>query len=164
VGGDAGASRPLSGAASASPAPVAEAEAGPLVLYDGVCGLCHRFVQFVLPRDPRGRVRFAPLQGPTAADILRRHGVSVPEGDPESIVLVEHLGTSAERLSFRSDGALGVARWLRAPWSWFVVFRLVPRPVRDWLYDRVARARYRIFGKLDACPVPSPEHRGRFLD
>jgi len=138
--------------------------AGPLVLYDGVCGLCNRFVQFVLPRDPRGRVRFATLQGPTAAQVLLRHRLAVPEGDPESIVLVEHLGTPAERLSFRSDGALGVARWLRAPWSWLVVLRVVPRPLRDWIYERVARARYRIFGKLDACPLPSPAHRARFLD
>ena len=134
------------------------------MLYDGVCGLCNRFVQFVLPRDPGGRVRFAPLQGPTAAQVLLRHGVAVPEGDPESIVLVEDLGTPSERLCFRSDGALGVARWLRAPWSWLVVLRVVPRPLRDWVYERVARARYRIFGKLDACPLPSPEHRARFLD
>ena len=109
-------------------------------------------------------MRFAPLQGPTAAAILQRHGVGVPDGDPESIVLVEDPGTPNERLSFRSDGALGVARWLRAPWSWLVVLRAIPRPLRDWTYARVARVRYRIFGKLDACPVPSPAHRGRFLD
>jgi predicted DCC family thiol-disulfide oxidoreductase YuxK len=134
------------------------------VLYDGVCGLCNRVVQFVLPRDPRGRVRFATLQGPTAAQVLLRHGVAVPQGDPESIVLVEDLGTPAERLSFRSDGALRLAGWLRAPWSWLVVLRVIPRPLRDWVYERVARTRYRIFGKLDACPLPSPEHRARFLD
>jgi len=79
------------------------------------------------------------------------------------LVVLETL-TPAERLSFRSDGALGVARWLRAPWSWLVVLRVVPRPLRDWIYERVARARYRIFGKLDACPLPSPAHRARFLD
>ena len=159
--GDTGAARP---AAAASPGREPAANGGPIVLYDGVCGLCNGFVQFVLPRDPRGRFRFAPLQGPTAAAILRRHEVPVPEGDPESIVLVEEPGTPAERLSFRSAAALGVIRGLKAPWSWLAVLRVFPRPLRDWVYDRIARARYRVFGKLDACPVPAPEHRPRFLD
>ena len=137
---------------------------GPIMLYDGVCGLCNRTVSFILPRDPHGRIRFAPLQGPTAAAILARHGVPIPAGDPESFVLVEEPGTPAERLSFRSTAALRVARWLAGPWSWLGALRVIPRPLRDWVYDRVARSRYRIFGKLDACPVPAPEHRTRFLE
>ena len=134
------------------------------MLYDGVCGLCNRFVSFVLPRDRAGHVRFAPLQGRFAAEVLGRHGVAAPEGDPETIVLVESPGAPDERLSFRSTAALRVAGWLDGPWSWLRLLRIVPRGLRDWAYDRVARNRYRIFGKLDACPVPTRESRGRFLD
>jgi predicted DCC family thiol-disulfide oxidoreductase YuxK len=135
-----------------------------VVLYDGVCGLCNRFVNFVLPRDRRGRFHFAPLQGPFAAEVLRRHGLTPPAGDPESIVLVESCGTPSERLSNRSTAALRIVARLPGPWSWLGVLRLVPRPLRDWVYDRVANSRYRIFGKLDACPVPSRETRARFLE
>ena len=121
-------------------------------------------MSFILPRDRDARLRFATLQGPIAASILARHGVPVPEGEPDSIVLVEHPDTPAERLAFRSTAALRIARALAAPWSWLAVLRAVPRPLRDWVYDRVAASRYRVFGKLDACPVPAPEHRRRFLD
>jgi predicted DCC family thiol-disulfide oxidoreductase YuxK len=135
-----------------------------VVLYDGVCGLCSRLVAFLLPRDRARRLRFAPLQGPFAAAALRRHGVTPPEGDPDSIVLVEEAGTPAERLVFRSSAALRILGALPGVWPALRLLLAVPRPLRDWVYDRVAKRRYRLFGKLDACAVPSPETRSRFLD
>ena len=133
------------------------------MLYDGVCGLCNRVVSYVIPRDPAARIRFAPLQGRFAAEVLRRHGIPAPEGDPDSFVLVEAPGTPHERLSLRSTAALRTAAWLPRPWSWLRLLWVVPRPVRDWVYDRIAKSRYRLFGKLDACPVPTADSRARFL-
>src|SRR4051794_475805 len=97
--------------ASAEPAPQAPAASGegdratnavvvtggPVVLYDGVCGLCNRIVSYIIPRDPGARIRFAPLQGRFAAEVLRRHGIPAPEGDPDSFVLVEAPGAEHER-------------------------------------------------------------------
>ena len=135
-----------------------------VVLYDGVCGLCSRVVSFLLPRDRGRRIHFAALQGQVAGEILRRHGIAQREGDPESIILVDAPGTPDERLFFRSAAALRIARVLPGAWPALAVLFAVPRFLRDWLYDRVANSRYRIFGRLDACTLPSPENRGRFLD
>ena len=134
-----------------------------VVLYDGVCGLCNGVVKFLLPRERGQRIRFATLQGAYAAAALARHGIVPPPGAPESIVLIEQPGTVDERLYFRSEAALHIAAALPGAWRLSGVFRLVPRVVRDWVYDRVARSRYRIFGRHDTCPMPTPESRSRFL-
>lgn len=133
-----------------------------VVLYDGVCGLCDQFVQFVLRRDAGDRFRFAPLQGPTAAAVLRRHG-----GSPETldtIYLVTDLGGPGERLAARSTAVLEVLRGLGGGWALAGLLLAVPRVVRDAVYRAVARRRLRWFGRLDACPVPRPEWRRRFLE
>ena len=135
-----------------------------VVLYDGVCGLCNGLVKFVLPRDRRLRIRFAALQGAYAGAVLARHGIVPPPGDPQSIVLVAHPGTPSERLYVRSEAALRIGRALSGAWRLVGLFRVVPRPLRDWVYDRVAKNRYRIFGRYDACPMPTPESRARFVD
>jgi len=135
-----------------------------IVLYDGVCGLCSRIVSFLLPRDRARRIHFAALQGPVAAEILRRHGEPPVDGDPQSIILVQAPGTADERLFHRSGAALRIARALPGAWPALAALLAVPRLVRDWVYDRVANNRYRIFGRLDACTLPSPENRTRFLD
>jgi len=134
-----------------------------VVLYDGVCGLCNGVVKFLLPRDRDQRLRFAALQGVYATAALARHAVVPPPGDPESIVVIEQPGTADERLYFRSEAALRIGAALPGPWRLAGLFRLVPRVVRDWVYDRVARSRYRIFGRSDACPMPTPASRARFL-
>lgn len=135
-----------------------------VVLYDGVCGLCSRLVSFLLPRDRRRRLRFAALQGQVAATILARHGIAPAAGDPQSIVLVQFPNTPSERLYFRSSAALRIVRTLPAAWPALALLLALPRFLRDWGYDRVANNRYRIFGRLDACTLPSPENRARFLD
>ena len=135
-----------------------------IVLYDGVCGLCSRIVSFLLPRDRGRRIHFAALQGQVAAEILRRHGEPPVEGDPQSIILVQQPGTPDERLFHRSGAALRIARVLPGPWPALGALLAVPRLLRDWAYDRVANNRYRIFGRTDACTLPSPENRARFLD
>jgi predicted DCC family thiol-disulfide oxidoreductase YuxK len=135
----------------------------PVLLYDGVCGLCSRVVQFVLSHDQGGVVRFAALQSPFAARILRRHGL-----DPEvqnTLVVVLNLETPHEQLLFRSDGALYLLRTLRRPWPFIARLAIVlPPALRDLGYRMVAKYRYRIFGKHDTCPLPKPDVVSRFLD
>ncbi|HYJ78724.1 MAG TPA: thiol-disulfide oxidoreductase DCC family protein [Longimicrobiaceae bacterium] len=130
--------------------------AGPIVLYDGVCGLCNRLVQFVLRHDRHGRFRFAALQSEAGQALLREHGL--PTDALDTFVLIE--GGRAYR---KSEAGLRVVRRLDAPWPVFWPLIVVPRPVGDLFYDLVVRNRYRMFGKLDACPIPSPEVRSRFL-
>lgn len=133
-----------------------------LLLYDGVCGLCDKFVRSLLRADRNKALRFAPLQGPTAAPILRRRGLS---GDPlRTVVLVLGAGAPDERIFLRSDAALRayglLGGWRKAA---AVLLALPPRALRDAAYDVIARRRTRWFGKFDACPIPPPEWRERFL-
>lgn len=133
-----------------------------VLLYDGLCGFCDRTVQFILARDPGGRMRFAPLQGEFAGDVLRRHPALA---GVDSLVLVEVDGRPlGARPLMRSDAVLAIADYLGWPWRAAVVFRLLPRFLRDWAYDVFARHRYRLFGRYDTCPLPSPDVRARFID
>jgi len=128
----------------------------PILLYDGVCGLCARSVRFVLRHERDQALRFAPLQGETAA-ALRARFPRIPT-EVSTVVLVEE-----GRVLLRSKAFLYLAGHLRAPWRWGYAFRWIPAIVLDQLYKVVARLRYRLFGKHDACEIPSPAHRARFL-
>ena len=130
---------------------------GPILLFDGVCNLCNGAVQFVIRRDPRGRFRFAALQSDAAKSLLQSAGADVG-GLPDSMVLIED-----GRPYTRSSAALRVAKHLRFPWPLMRVFWLVPLPLRNWMYDFVARHRYRWFGRRDECMLPTPELQARFL-
>lgn len=130
---------------------------GPIVLFDGHCNLCNRAVRFILRRDRRGEFRFASLQSEAGAAIRAEAGGS--SALPDSIVLVE-----GGRVHIRSDAALRIARRLGGAWAIAWRLRVVPRPLRDWIYDRVAKNRYRLFGRREECARPTPELRTRFLD
>lgn len=132
------------------------AEGPPLVLYDGGCGLCHRFVRFVLARDPHGVHRFAALDSATGRGVLERHGA--PQG-LDSTVLVDEHGLHTE-----STAALRILRRLRFPWPMAAALLCVPRFLRDGVYRCVARRRRRWFGAARGCPTPDPRWRARFLD
>ena len=129
----------------------------PLLLYDGVCALCNGAVTFVLERDGSRKVRFAPLQGETAARVLAEH----PElAGADSMIWIDENG----RALTRSAAALAIARHVGSGWAALAAAsRIVPSAVRDALYDLVARMRYKTFGRYDACPIPPAEHRARFL-
>lgn len=131
--------------------------AHPVVLFDGVCSLCDASVQFIIDRDPAAQFRFAALQSGVGAGLAIEAGV-----DPSSLdtlVLVTESGSFV-----RSDAVLEIARRLGRPWSALAGARLLPRPLRDAAYRLVARHRLRLFGRLDACRIPTPELRARFLD
>jgi predicted DCC family thiol-disulfide oxidoreductase YuxK len=135
----------------------------PLILYDGVCGLCNRLVQFVLKRDSRDRFRFASLQSDFAARILRQHGAASENLD--TVYVVFDHNQPGERIASRSDAAALILKELGGGWSMVgAALRALPKWLRNWGYNLVARNRYRIFGKYDSCPMPNQEDRGKFLD
>jgi predicted DCC family thiol-disulfide oxidoreductase YuxK len=135
---------------------------GPILLYDGVCGFCNASVQLVLRYDRRRTLRFAPLQSAYAGQVLAHH----PElGGVDSVVWVEpSADASPPRVFTRSSAALRVARYLGGPWSLLLLFWLVPRPLRDWAYDVVARNRHRLVRSATQCLVPPLAERHRFLE
>jgi predicted DCC family thiol-disulfide oxidoreductase YuxK len=134
----------------------------PILLFDGVCGLCDRTVQFVLRHDPEGRFRFAPLQSEFAHAVLERHGRD--PGELDTMYLVLDPGTPRERVLAKSDGVLAVLKGLGGAWPLLTIAGLLPRRLRDRAYDVVARNRYRWFGRYDQCPLPRPEVRERFIE
>ena len=131
-----------------------------LVLYDGVCGLCDRTVQFLLEEDREGVLSFAPLQGETAASL--RNSVALP-GELSTMVFVEDLGSGRERTSERSTGVLRMLDAVGGFWRLFSWLLVVPRPLRDVVYRLVSHYRYAWFGKFDVCKLPDPGTRHRFL-
>ena len=127
-----------------------------MVVFDGVCNLCSHTVEFIVRHEVSPSLRFASVQSPAGARIMRECGLD-PE-DARTFVLVE-----GEQVYFRSEAAIRVSRYLRQPWRSLALLRLVPRVARDWLYDVVARNRYRWFGRRDVCVVPSAAMASRFL-
>ncbi len=135
----------------------------PILLYDGVCGLCNRTVQFILRHDRAQVFRFVALQSPFASRILSRHGVQPEKLDTVYLVLQYELPD--EWLLARSDAVIAVLRQLNGSWrATAAMFSIFPRALRDWMYCLVARHRYRAFGRYERCPLPTPETRARFLD
>lgn len=137
----------------------------PILLYDGVCGLCNGLVQFILRRDPQGKFRFAPLQSALAAHFLARHDGN--PGDLDTVYLVVNPDSQVppEFLLSRSDAVQFVLQQLGRRWRAVAfLLQLLPKSVRDFVYNTVARHRYRIFGRFASCPLPRAQDRSRFLD
>jgi len=135
----------------------------PILLYDGVCGLCNRFVQFILRRDRNAIFRFASQQSPIAARILTRHGANPT--DLDTVYLVVNHELPDEYLLSRSDAVLFVLCQLGRLWRAVAsLLQLLPKFLRDPAYNAVARHRYRIFGRSDVCTLPRDADHTRFLD
>ncbi|TWT63852.1 thiol-disulfide oxidoreductase DCC family protein [Rubinisphaera italica] len=128
----------------------------PVLFFDGVCGMCNAFVDFIMKRDPHGHFRFAALQGETARQL-------VTGDDREQLKSVVLL---LDGQLFRKSSAVVRVLWeMGSFWSLLgSLLWLIPRPLRDFCYRFVAKIRYRIFGKKEACRLPTPEERSRFLD
>jgi predicted DCC family thiol-disulfide oxidoreductase YuxK len=137
-------------------------ESNPIVLYDGVCGLCNHLVQFLLKRDTQDRFRFASLQSEFANRLLLRHGVD--PHDLDTVYVVRAYGQPNDILLARSDAILYMLTQLGGLWSLAGVGRVLPKALRDAVYKLVARNRYRVFGKHESCMLPEPQHRAKFLD
>ena len=134
----------------------------PIVLYDGVCGLCNRLTQFLLKRDTHDRLRFASLQSEFAAAILKRHGKDTR--DLDTVYVVRDYEQPNEVLLARSDAILCLGEQLGGIWSVARLGKAIPKSLRDWIYKLVARNRYRVFGKYESCMMPEPKYRQKFLD
>jgi predicted DCC family thiol-disulfide oxidoreductase YuxK len=141
---------------------VLESASNPIVLYDGVCGLCNGAVQFLLKRDRHDRLRFASLQSDFAGALLKRHGVD--HKDLDTVYVVLNQGEANEALLAKSDAFLLLPKVIGGVWNLVRIGRIIPRPIRDCLYDFVARHRYRVFGKYEACMLPDPRHKHKFIE
>lgn len=139
-----------------------EPESEAIVLYDGVCGLCNRAVQFLLKKDRHDRLQFASLQSEFAAGLLKRHGLD-PKG-LDTVYAVLNYGKPNETLLAKGDAFLFFAKAIGGIWNVARVGRILPRPVRNWLYDFIARHRYQVFGKSESCMLPDPKQRHKFLE
>jgi predicted DCC family thiol-disulfide oxidoreductase YuxK len=127
-----------------------------IILYDGDCVLCSRSVRFVIKKDPVKYFRFAPLKSDAAQELLKSYGKPVDQFS--SVVLIEQ-----GRVLDKSTAALSIAGRLKKPWSLTKVLLILPLNLRDWIYDWIARNRYRWLGKSDKCRIPEKEAKIRFL-
>ncbi|MGA8728061.1 MAG: DCC1-like thiol-disulfide oxidoreductase family protein [Terracidiphilus sp.] len=135
-----------------------------LVIFDGLCGFCNRSVRWFLRRDRGDRMRFAPSDSPKVAELLARHVGSDRALSSTTILVVRDPGRASEQVLIRSDAAVALLAVLPGPWPAIgKVFGWIPRPVRDLGYRVIAHWRYRIWGRFDACPIPTPQERGHFL-
>lgn len=128
----------------------------PIVLFDGVCNFCSASVQFVIKRNAQGQIQFCPIQSPTGQKLLADHGLA--DLDLTSIVLIKN-GQSY----LKSSAALRIAGLLDRPWPLLSVFLVVPRFIRDAVYDWIGNRRYRWWGRRESCWVPSESISKRFL-
>ncbi|MFK7809688.1 MAG: thiol-disulfide oxidoreductase DCC family protein [Saprospiraceae bacterium] len=133
------------------------ASKNPILLFDGVCNLCNHSVQFVISNDKEGLFRFAALQSDVGRQLLQKHNLS-PD-DMDTVVLVMN-----DKAYTRSSAALHVLRRLGMPFSLLSVFLILPKFLRDFVYDFIARNRYKWFGRQESCWMPTPELKSRFLD
>ena len=125
----------------------------PIIFYDGVCGLCDRSVQFLIKHDNKRKLRYATLQSTLAKSVLGK-----------DITFDSFIYYNQNKIYQRSSGALMAAKQLGGWWKLTGIFWMVPRFLRDGIYDWIAQNRYQWFGKYDSCKIPTPEQKTLFLD
>jgi len=130
---------------------------GDLIIFDGVCNLCEASVNFIIRHDKDGFFRFVPSQSELGAALQQQYNINTTALD--TVVLIRDGEHFTE-----SDAAVRIAAALDGPWRLLGLGRWVPRPVRDWVYRRIANNRYAWFGRKEVCLIPTPEVRGRFLE
>ena len=129
----------------------------PAIIFDSHCLLCSGMTRFVLAHEAGPAIRFVAANSAEGTALAARHGLTPAELDVTFLMVDQGVGLT------RSDAALAVTRYLRAPWRWLGLLRVVPRAIRDPLYSWIARNRYRLFGRSDSCIVPPAHQRGRFV-
>ena len=143
-----------------------ELEGRALVVFDGHCELCNRSVRWLLRRDQGDQLRFAASESERVAELLARHGLEAADAfeGPGTILVVWDAGGPAEQVLTRSDAVAALLLQLPGPWPAVgSILKLIPRPLRELGYRIVARWRYRIWGRLESCPLPTAAERGWFL-
>ncbi len=129
----------------------------PVIYFDGVCNLCNGAIQFIIKRDKKKQFQFASLQGKAGTELLQKH--NLPLDDFNSFILTE-----GDKIYTKSTAALRVARKLSGGWKLLYGFMIVPRFIRNGVYNVIAKNRYKWFGRKDECMIPTPELKERFLD
>lgn len=132
-----------------------------IILYDGLCGLCNRLNHFILKRDIEGRFRFASLESEFAKELLNGHGRTTVELD--TLYLVRDYATEREELFSKSTAVLLILGELRGYELLIAIVKSLPTVLTDFVYDLIAKNRYRFFGRYEACPLPQPGERERFI-
>lgn len=127
-----------------------------IILFDGVCNLCNSSVNFIIDRDKKNVFKFAALQSETGQKFLDKFGMN--KNDFDSVVLLDE-----NKFYSKSTAALMIVKEFPSLWKALFVFIIIPAPLRNFLYDLVAKNRYRWFGKKDSCRMPSPELKNKFL-
>ncbi|ESU33305.1 hypothetical protein G3A_06850 [Bacillus sp. 17376] len=127
----------------------------PVILFDGVCNFCDASVQFILNRDPNETFHFASLQSEAGQELLKKYSV---RDDVDSMILIEN-----DKVYYKLAAALRISRHLRGAWKLLYLFMIVPAPIRNIVYDLIARNRYKWFGQKESCMLPPPNVRKRFL-
>lgn len=126
------------------------------ILFDGLCNLCNGSVNFILKRDKKGKFKFASLQSEIGTELTNKYNIDTNIVD--SIVLIKN-----NKVFTKSNAVLEILKDLPIGWRVFRIGIILPKVIRDWLYDLIAKHRYRIFGKKDECPIPSKDVQDRFL-
>lgn len=129
-----------------------------LILFDGVCNLCHKSVLYVIKRDKKSKFLFSALQSEVGKEIIKAFNIDTNKTD--SILL---YNPSEHKIRYKSSAALHIALQLGLPCNLMSVFFIVPTLIRDWVYNYVAKNRYKWYGKTDACMVPTPELKSKFI-
>ena len=129
----------------------------PIVLFDGVCNFCNYWVNFAIKRDKKKKLRFTPLQGETAKRLLPQYNIS--STSLSSVIFID-----GNKAYTQSSAAIRICKYLDGGWKLFYGLMIIPKFFRDWIYNIIARNRYKWFGKKDVCMIPTPEMRARFLD
>lgn len=129
----------------------------PVILFDGICTFCNFWVNFAIKHDPKKRIKFAPFQSTAGQLLLSQHHIAIESIN--SVILIEN-----GKVFTQSSAALRICKYLSGLWKIFYGLLIIPKFLRDFFYNIIARHRYRWFGKKESCMVPTPEVRERFLD
>jgi predicted DCC family thiol-disulfide oxidoreductase YuxK len=127
-----------------------------IIIFDGFCNFCARFVQFIIKHDPEAKFKFTAFQARAGKEILEKQGFN-PQ-NVETFLLIKD-----EKLFTKSDAALEIAKDLKGFWKSLFVFKILPKKIRNWFYTILAKNRYKLFGKRDHCLVPTDDIKARFF-
>ncbi len=128
-----------------------------VILFDGVCNLCNSSVNFVIRHDKKGVFKFAPLQSDFGEQALKKYGINTK--DTDSIILIDN-----NKYYIKSSAALHIAKHLSGAYPLLFCFMIVPKFIRNWVYDYVAKNRYKWYGKKESCMIPRPELKKKFIN
>ena len=129
----------------------------PVILFDGVCNFCNYWVNFAIKRDPEKKLKFTTLQGETAKQVLPKYNINPTS--LSSVIFIDNGNAYTQ-----SSASIRICKYLNGGWKLFYGLMIIPKFIRDFFYNIIARNRYKWFGKKESCMVPTPELRERFLD